>query len=364
MVAALALALLGGAGPALAATDGQRPVAKKVQKRAAIAADGAADVVTYGRRDDVLRLAADIAQAHQLDPEWVAATLAKARYLPSVARLIMPPPAGTAKNWAAYRGRFVEPQRIRAGLAFWAEHAAWLEAAQAQYGVPAELILGIIGVETFYGRMTGGFRVLDALATLSFDFPTGRKDRSAFFRDELAQFLRWAHSEGQAPEKVLGSYAGAIGLGQFMPSSIRKYAVDFDRDGRIDMAHSAADVIGSVAHYLVAFGWKPGMATHHPVQPPVDTAQRAALLLPDILPSFSAQQLTEHGAVLTDAGLAHTGPLALVELHNGAAAPSFVAGTENFYVVTRYNWSSYYALAVIELGAAIKARRVATASPG
>ena len=313
----------------------------------------------YGRRDDVLRFAAALAEAQGLDRDWVEATLAQARYQPAVARLIMPPAVGTAKNGAAYNARFVEPQRIRAGLAFWAAHQAWLEAAQARFGVPAEIVVGIIGVETFYGRMTGNFRVLDALATLAFDFPVGRKDRSEFFRDELAQFLMLARREGVAPELVLGSYAGAIGLGQFMPSSIRRHAIDFDRDGQVDKIGSAADVIGSVANYLAAFGWQPGMPTHYAVLPPLDTAERAALLLPDIRPSFTPAQMVDRGAVLGDEARAHAGALALVELHNGSAAPSHVAGTENFYAVTRYNWSSYYALAVIELGRAIKARRPA-----
>jgi membrane-bound lytic murein transglycosylase B len=223
--------------------------------------------------------------------------------------------------------------------------------------VPAAVVVGIIGVETFYGRMTGGFRVLDALATLSLDFPKGRKDRSGFFRDELGQFLALAQREGLAPATVKGSFAGAIGLGQFMPGSINRFAVDFDGDGHIDMAANAADVIGSVAHYLAEHGWQRGMATHFAVKPPVDTSDRAVLLAPDILPSFSAAQFAERGAVLDTAGAAHPGPLALVELQNGDAAPSHVAGTQNFYAVTRYNWSSYYALAVIELGEAVAATR-------
>jgi membrane-bound lytic murein transglycosylase B len=331
--------------------------ARRSKHRKAAVSGHAADVVTYGRRDDVMRFAAEVAEARQLDRAWVEATLAKARYQPAVARAIMPPPAGVAKNWQAYRARFVEPIRIRAGVDFWNANAAWLEAAEREYGVPPEIVVGIIGVETIFGRMTGEFRVLDALATLSFDFPSGRKDRSAFFRDELAQFLVLAQRERQAPEAIKGSYAGAIGLGQFMPSSIIKHAVDFDRDGRIDMAQDSADVIGSVAHYLAEFGWQKGLPTHYVIQPPVDTSERAALLVPDIVPSFTAAQMAEHGAVLDDAGAKHEGLLALVELQNGDAAPSHVAGTQNFYVVTRYNWSAYYALAVIELGQAIKAAR-------
>ena len=319
--------------------------------------DDAPDVVTYGQRDDAMQLAAQLAERHGLDPDWTRAQLAQARYQPSVVRLIMPPPAGTAKNWASYRARFIEPERVRAGVAFWAAQQRWLDAAEQRYGVPAAVVVAIIGVETFYGRVTGNYRVLDALTTLSLDFPKGRKDRSEFFRDELGQFLRLAQTEQIAPVAVKGSFAGAIGLGQFMPGSINRFAVDFDGDGHIDMANNAADVIGSVAHYLAEHGWQRGMPTHYPVKPPVDSADRAALLAPDILPSFSAQQMAERGAVLDAAGSAHTGPLALVELQNGAAAPSFVAGTQNFYTVTRYNWSSYYALAVIELGQTIAAAR-------
>jgi len=324
-------------------------------------ADGAPDVVTYGQRDDAMALADLLAERHGLEPAWARAQLAQARYQPTVARLIMPPPAGTAKNWAAYRARFIEPERVRAGVAFWAAQQRWLDAAQERYGVPAAVVVGIIGVETFYGRVTGNFRVLDALATLSLDFPKGRKDRSAFFSDELGQFLRLTMTEQVAPSTVKGSFAGAIGLGQFMPGSINRFAVDFDGDGHIDMANgpekSAADVIGSVAHYLAAHGWQRGLPTHYAVKPPVDASDRAVLLAPDIVPSFTAAQLAERGAVLGDEAAAHSGLLALVELQNGNAAPSYVAGTQNFYAVTRYNWSSYYALAVIELGQAVAAAR-------
>ena len=340
-----------------------KPAKTAAAKPKPVADDRDPDAVTYGRRDDVLALADQLAAQQGLAPDWARAQLAQARYQPAVARLIMPPPAGTAKNWAAYRARFIEPDRLRAGAAFWSAHESWLDAAEQRYGVPAAVVVGIIGVETFYGRVTGNFRVLDALATLSLDFPKGRKDRSAFFRDELGQFLKLAQTEQLVPTAVKGSFAGAIGLGQFMPGSINRFAVDFDGNGHIDMAAGGAgsvpDAIGSVARYLAEHGWQRGMATHFTVKPPVDSADRAALLAPDILPSFSAGQLTDRGAELDLAGAAHIGPLALVELQNGDAAPSYVAGTQNFYAVTRYNRSSYYALAVIELGQAVAALRSA-----
>jgi membrane-bound lytic murein transglycosylase B len=308
----------------------------------------------YGRREDVLRFAAEVAARHGLEPATLERQLGEARKLPSVQRLIMPPPAGTAKNWAAYRDRFVEPQRIQAGLAFWRAHERWLEAAEARWGVPASLIVGIIGVETFYGRHMGSFRALDALATLAFDFPPGRRDRSEFFRSELENLLLLAHREKVEPASYMGSFAGALGLPQFMPGSLNRWAVDFDEDGHIDLHRNPADAIGSVAHYLAAFGWVRDLPTHYAVAAPVDVSDRAVLLAPDILPSFTPAQFSQRGAELPEPARQHDGLLALVELQNGDAAPSYVAGTSNFYAVTRYNWSSYYAMAVIELGQAVR----------
>ena len=315
-----------------------------------------AEALPYGPREEVMRFADELAERHGWPQEWTRQTLAQARFIPSVAKLIMPPAVGTAKNWAAYRARFVEPKRLKAGAEFWQAHARTLARAERQYGVPASIIVGIIGVETYYGRHLGNFRTVDALATLSFDFPSGRSDRSAFFRDELEQLLIWCRREGRDVMSVRGSYAGAVGWPQFMPGSINRYAVDFDEDGHINLERSVADVIGSVGHYLASFGWKPGQPTHFRVDVPVDTRQRAALLAPDILPTFTAAAMAELGARLEPAAQTHEGPLALVELQNGEAAPSYVAGTENFYAVTRYNWSSYYAMAVIELGAAVQER--------
>jgi membrane-bound lytic murein transglycosylase B len=298
-----------------------------------------------------------VAERRQWPPEWVQAQLAQARRIAAAQRLMMPPPAGTAKNWAAYRERFVEPQRIMAGVRFWQDHAAWLQRAEAQFGVPAEIVVGIVGVETFFGRITGNFRVLDVLATLAFDFPAGRSDRSPFFRTELEEFLVMCRREGLAPDAPRGSFAGAMGLPQFMPSSVNRFAVDYDGDGRIDLGASGADVVGSVANFLAMHGWTRGMPITFAVAAPSDASARATLLVPDIVPSFRPEQMGGLGAELDAAGREHDGPLALVELQNGAAAPSYVAGTSNFYTLTRYNWSSYYAMAVIALGEAVKKQR-------
>jgi len=325
-------------------------------------ADSAPDVVTYGRREDLLAFVQQAAERQGFDADWAIEQLSQARYQPSVARLVMPPPTGTAKNWEAYRNRFVEPQRIREGLRWWQANERWLNEAEARWGVPPDMVVAIVGVETFYGRIMGGFKVIDALATLSFDFPTGRSDRSGFYRNELESFLGWCAAEQRDPLAIKGSYAGAMGLPQFMPSTLQKYAIDFDGDGHIDLDANGADVVGSVAHYFAQFGWQRDMPTHFAVTPPAELRDRALMLAPDIVPSFSAEQFAERGARLDEAGRAHEGPMALVMLQNGDAEPSYVAGTRNFYVVTRYNWSSYYAMAVIELARALRQMRPAAAS--
>ena len=312
-----------------------------------------------------MRLADDLAERRGLERDWVRAAIGQAVYLPNVPRLMLPPARGTAKNWRVYRGRFIDPVRIRAGVRFWERNREALARAQEQFGVPPEIIVGIVGVETIYGQNMGSYRVIDALATLTFDFPPEHPravERQAYFNGELEQFLSLCARTDMVPTQPLGSYAGAMGMPQFMPSSWVKYAVDFDGDGQIDLWQSQADAIGSVANYFKGYGWQPGMPTHYPVRLAPE-ADLGALLAPDILPSFSPASFSAKGAVLGADAQAHPGPLALIELQNGDPTapgnePSYVAGTENFYVITRYNWSSYYAMAVIELG-----REVAAALP-
>ncbi|MDO9197364.1 lytic murein transglycosylase B [Rhodoferax sp.] len=305
-----------------------------------------------------MRAADDIATRRDLDLEWVRQAIGQARYIPQVARFIQPPPVGTPKNWRVYRSRFIDPVRISAGVKFWQDNRDTLARAEAETGVPAEIIVGIIGVETIYGQQMGTFRVIDALTTLAFDFPASHPRaaaRSEFFKAELEQYLSLTHRTSIDPLALRGSFAGAMGMPQFMPSSWIKYAIDFDGDGKVDLFSSPADVIGSVASYFKAFNWQPGMPTHYPVGFDATRLDMNALLAPDILPTFSVASFGAKGAVLEGAALQHSGPLALVELQNGDEPPSYVAGTENFYAITRYNWSSYYALAVIELGKAVSA---------
>jgi len=313
--------------------------------------------VPYANHEEAMRWADDMAQRRDLDRDWVRQAIGRAQYLPLVSKLMQPPPVGTPKNWRVYRSRFIDPVRIRAGVKFWQDNQALLERAEQEYGVPPEIIVGIIGVETIYGQQTGNFRVIDALATLAFNFPETHPraaERSEYFRGELEQFLTLQKRREADPLLPLGSYAGAMGMPQFMPSSVARWAVDFDADGRIDLTGSPADVIGSVANYFKSYGWQSGMPTHYPVTFDTEKLDKDSLLAPDILPTFSVASFTAKGAVLQGPALEHTGPLALVELQNGDAEPQYVAGTENFYVITRYNWSSYYAMAVIELGREVK----------
>ena len=348
----LLVALLALSGAFLSVPVGAQPA----KKRAATERNSARGV-PYAANEEAMRWAEDAAMRQGLETEWMQQAVGRAQYLPVIVRLMQPPPTGTPKNWRVYRSRFIDPVRIRAGVKFWQDNQVWLDRAEQEYGVPPEMIVGIVGVETIYGQQTGNFRAIDALATLAFNFPESHPraaERAQYFRGELEQFLALHARSGADPLKPLGSYAGAMGMPQFMPSSVARWAVDFDGDGRVDLGNSAADVIGSVANYFKSYGWQPGMPTHYPVRFDASTLDKEALLAPDILPTFSVSSFMDKGAVLEGPALEHKGPLALVELQNGDAEPQYVAGTENFYVITRYNWSSYYAMAVIELGREVR----------
>ncbi len=337
---------------------------KKSQKKARAAA-AAATGPLYATRADALQAADAIAQRTGLSADWVRQAIGHSHLMPSVVRAMAPAPIGMPKNWAVYRSRFIDSIRTAAGVKFWLANADALQRARQEYGVPPEIIVGIVGVETIYGQQIGTYRVMDALTTLAFDFPQSHPRataRSAYFLSELEAFLVLTQRTGTDPLALRGSYAGAMGLPQFMPSSWSKYAVDFDGDGRIDLFNSAADVIGSVANYFKSYGWQTGMPTHYAVQFNPAKLDMTALMAPDILPTFTPAAMADKGAELEADALLHPGLLALVELQNGAAAPQYVAGTANFYAITRYNWSSYYAMAVIELGqevaAAMQANRL------
>ena len=283
---------------------------------------------------------------HGLDGAWLREIFRDARRRQSVLDAFGRP--AEAKPWHAYREIFVTPARIRGGAAFAREHQPVLERVRARFGVPPEIVAAIIGVETFYGRYTGGYRVIDALSTLAFFSPR----RSAFFRRELEEYLLFLREENRHTADLMGSYAGAIGIPQFIPSSYRAYAVDFDGDGRRDLAGSVDDAVGSVGSYLGRHGWRAG----EPVAVAMTALDpgRADALTGELRPELAWRDLEEAG-LEARGGASSPGPdtpVALVRL-DGAEGSEYWAGFRNFYVITRYNRSALYAMAVHQLAVAI-----------
>lgn len=321
----------------------------------------------YAKHPAAQQLVESMAAEHQIDKKWLQKAMQNATFNRKAQRLMRPVNRKGKKkrygNWERYRAKFLIPERIRAGVDFWMLHGKALAQAEQRFGVPAHVVAGIIGVETSYGQNMGNFSVLDVLATLAFDFPaTPERDRSDYFRGELQQFLLQHYLAGRNPQLSYGSYAGAVGYGQFMPSSIANYAVDFDGNGRIDL-DNPVDAIGSVANYLRGHGWIAGVPAHYPAyfdgSLHAGSANMTTLLAPDIVPTFDVAQLRALGMRPDAQASQYTGQFALVEVFNGDPAkvgntPYYVLGTQNFYVVTRYNRSSYYALAVLELGKAVQ----------
>ncbi|HEX2649242.1 MAG TPA: lytic murein transglycosylase B, partial [Burkholderiales bacterium] len=262
-------------------------------------------------------------------------------------------PPDKARSWQDYRALFLTERRIAGGVAFWRANREALARAERDFGVPAEYIVAIIGVETLYGRNTGRFRVVDALATLAFDYPP----RADFFRGELEQFLLYSRETGIDVFSVRGSYAGAIGIPQFMPGSYRRFAVDYDGDGVPNLRLSAADAIGSVANFLAKHGWQRGERIELParVVGGNDNEYRK-LVEAGIEPKTPLGELKKYG-VETRADLPLETPVALVELENAEGPNEYRIGLRNFYVITRYNRSVQYASAVVDLAQEIKARR-------
>ncbi len=257
-------------------------------------------------------------------------------------------PAEKAKLWFEYRPIFLTERRIAEGADFWQAHRQALEDAGVRSGVPPEYIAAIVGVETFYGRLPGNYRVIDALATLAFDYPA----RAPFFRDELEQFLVMTRDAHIDPFSLKGSYAGAMGAPQFMPSSYRKYAVDGDADGRVDIWSDWADVCASVGNYLKEFGWNPG----EPVLSEASAAaDKAATLDGRKLGLDTTVQTLGDWGVVFDAPLPPTAPAMLIAADE-ADGVHWRVGYNNFFVITRYNHSAMYAMAVYELANAVKQR--------
>lgn len=302
-------------------------------------------------RTEVRAFAEDIATRHKLDHAMLIDSLGRARHEPRVISLIRPPSTPGVRSWQRYRARFLDKTRIEGGLAFWSEYAPILQMAEERYGVPAEVIVAIIGVETVYGRHTGNFETLSALATLAFDYPP----RADLFRRELENLFLLAREQGRPPESYSGSYAGALGFPQFLPSSVRHYAVDFDADGKIDFDSSPLDAIGSVANYLHVHGWQAGA----PVAVRARLGQGAdpaPLIAAGIEPSLSPAALSAAGIDRADGSMIDA-EATLVDLVTPGATTEYWLGYRNFYVITRYNKSSFYAMSVFELAETLRQRR-------
>ena len=260
---------------------------------------------------------------------------------------LMLKPAEKRLAWREYRKIFLDNVRIRNGIKFWEENERVISDASDRYGVPGEIIVAIIGVETRYGKVTGNHRVISALSTLAFDYPP----RSRFFRNELESFLLLTREENKSPLELKGSYAGAMGYGQFMPSSYRAYAVDSDGDGKRDIWNSRADAIGSVANYLSAHNWEKGAGVATRVQLDSDSRELPENLFSDIRPNLTGSQLLKKGFKVPATYLEKT--VALIRLRSDAESEYWL-GEWNFYVITRYNRSPMYAMAVLQLAQALK----------
>ena len=336
-----------------------KPSANKAAKPAPRKVDYAGEQVNFGEWKAVNDFADEIALRHGFPRAELSALIGQIRYIDSAVQLVKPAPAGKPKNMTAVRQLMLEPVRINAGIRFWNEHADTLTRAENEFGVPAEIIAGIIGIETVYGRNTGRFRVLDVLTTLAFAYPEAPNQaaRMAFFRGELENALVLARKNRIDPFSMLGSFAGAIGMPQFMPGSVLAYGVDYDNDGNIDLQNSPVDAIGSVANFLAQHGWKRELG---------NTPIYSAHVAPDnrwqrfvgqgLAAKFTLDELL--GSGVASAPRPPDGRLyGLIDLQNGAESDEYWLATDNFFAITQYNRSYYYAMSVIELGRAVKSGR-------
>lgn len=337
--------------------------ARKTAHKAASKPDNSGEFANFGQWKEVADFIDQMVAKHGFNKLELEAILRKTRFVDNAIQLVKPAPPGKPKNWRAYRARFVEPMRIQAGMEFWNDYADALARAETQYGVPAEIIVGIIGVETVYGRNTGSFRVLDAITTLAFAYPDtpNRLARMEYFRGELENTLLFARESGIDPFALLGSFAGAIGLPQFMPGSIRQYAIDFDGDGQIDLRNSPVDAIGSVANFLVQHGWQRGEPIVFPagVKSPAENGDGGnweTYIGQGLEAKFTLGDLKRAG-VLPGMELPADSLLGLVDLQNGLEPTEYWLGTANFFAITQYNRSFFYAMSVVDLGRAVRAAR-------
>jgi membrane-bound lytic murein transglycosylase B len=303
---------------------------------------------TYAERPEVQAFVQQLVQRHDFKKGELNRVFSRVKradpVLDAIAR-----PAERVRTWEEYRAMLLTERRVTEGVAFWKKYRNTLERAARRYGVAPEYVVAIIGVETFYGRNTGNWRVVDALTTLAFDYPP----RARFFRSELEQYLLFARNAGIDVFSVKGSYAGAMGLPQFMPSSARAYAVDFDGNGHIDLLKSRSDAIGSVANFLKHHGWERDADVLVDARVPEGDAWRAFVADAGFEPKHSMVALHQAG-VQFDSPQPAGAPVVLIELASIDRPSDYRVALRNFYVITRYNRSAFYAAAVAELARELK----------
>jgi len=310
----------------------------------------------YPQRTEVQAFIDELVRAHPIERDWIEAAFEQARYSAQAEKLTTPSltPAA-ARNWLAYRERTVDERRIRDGVQFLRTERSALARAAERWGVPQEIVVGIIGVETDFGRVTGSFRTLDVLLTLAFDYTR----RAPLYRDQLTQFLLLCHEQGIDPLSLRGSFAGALGLPQFMPGSIRRWAVDFDGDGRVDLAASRTDAIGSVANFPVEHGWQRDL----PVQFHARADGDATGLLGRGIVALHAWRDVAALGVTIDGVLDPDTRVLLLDLPlrraNGEEGIEYRLGTVNLQALLHYNRSHFYAAAVADLARAVRLRATA-----
>jgi membrane-bound lytic murein transglycosylase B len=365
---------------ALGACTSTPPQQSGTQQTIVNQADDAATEAQYNQ--SLNALLNQVSQTQEIPIQTLEMGFLDAKTIPSIRKLVLPPSGTFKKNWLAYRKRFIEPVRLKAGKAFLEENQAFLSQVEQNYGVPAEVIVAIIGIETIYGRQTGNFRVKDVLSTLAFSYPDtpNKTAREQLFKDQLQELilLCWTESGGQLPAKNItqginqslfnsclnqnSSYAGAIGLPQFMPSSIRSFAVDGDGDGRIDLKQSPKDAIVSVANFMKKHGWQTGMPISFPVQ---EGGLSAAKELADGEPQLkhTVAELIQKGILSPQQGDLQRGGVEpqskglIVDLpfpgKNGSDQAQYFVGLNNYLTIVQYNRSYFYAQSVAEFAEAL-----------
>jgi len=304
-------------------------------------------------RPEIEKFITQMVHQHQFNESALRQILSQLKINEGVVKAINAP--ATSKPWYEFKNIFVTPTRTSAGVDFWNENAEQLRRARDVYGVPEEIIVAIIGVESIYGKRTGSFRVIDALYTLAFEMP----ERATYFRAELEQFLLLARENGMDPLTVKGSFAGAIGMPQFMPTSYRRFAVDFDSDGKIDLWENVPDIIGSVANYLHTFGWVAGQPIVVPAR--ISGTEYKEIVEKGFKPHLTLTQMLPKGVEPTEAMPADlVASLFALEIEQ---SQEYWLAFNNFYAITRYNRSKNYAMAVYQLANAIARDRESAVAP-